>query len=232
MRPLVLVLTDGSGAVNQARISSTSRILKMVSASPTLVFGAFTDREIYSAILHRSEALLIQLLEQIASTLQDHHIEFVAGDSLEGYNPTHDLCRYLINAAVVLAKRRTGRPIQNFDFLLVGGPDRCPAQLAASAVRFTLEDAALERKLQAAEQYSELKSEVEAALKSVGKDGFRYECLRPVQEAGVFDPPEVPPFYEVHGEKRVQEGVYTDVIRYREHLRPLAELLWRYSLAA
>src|SRR5438093_1859623 len=162
-RPLVLVLTDGSGSVNQARIASTSRIVKMVSASPALVFGVFTDREIYSAILHRSESLLIQLLEQIASTLEHHNIGFVAGDALEGYNPTHDLCRYLINAAIACVARRTGRVIQNFDFLLAGTPDQCSPQLAGSAVRFALDDAALERKLQAAEQYSELKNEVEAA---------------------------------------------------------------------
>lgn len=231
-RPVVLVITDGSGSINQARISSTSRILKMLGASSGLVYGVFTDREIYSHILNRSESILIQLLEQLATTLTEHNIDVVAGDALEGYNPSHDLCRYVINAAVFLLSKRTGRTVRNLDFLLVGRPDVCPPELLPSAVRLQIDDAALERKLQAAEHYAELKPEVEAALKSVGKDGFRYECLRPVQQPESFDPPEVPPFYERHGEKRVKEGTYKDVIRYREHLRPVAEMLWNYAARA
>jgi len=231
-RPLVLVLTDGSGSVNQARISSTTRILKMVGARPALVYGVFTDREIYSRILERSESMLVDMIEQVASTLVEQEIDTVAGDALEGYNPSHDLCRYLINAAVMLAGRRSGKFIENLDFPLVGPPDACPPHLLSSAVRLRLDDAALERKLHAAEEYAELKPEVEAALKSVGKDGFRYECLRPVEAPECFEPPESPPFYERHGEKRVKEGVYRDVIRYREHLQPVAELFWKHAIRA
>jgi hypothetical protein len=231
-RPLVLVLTDGSGSANQARISSTTRILKMVGARPGLIYGVFTDREIYSKVLQRSEAILVQMLDQLAVTLEEQEIDTVVGDALEGYNPSHDLCRYLINAAVALASRRTRKFIQNLEFPLVGPPAACPPHLAATALRLNLDDAALERKLHAAEEYAELKPEVEAALKSVGKDGFRTECLRHVEEAECFDPPEIPPFYERHGEKRVNEGVYTDVIRYREHLKPVAERFWNHAAHA
>jgi hypothetical protein len=231
-RPLVLVLTDGSGSVNQARIASTTRILKMVGARPSLVYGVFTDREIYSTILNRSEGILLQMLEQLAATLVDQEIDTVAGDALEGYNPSHDLCRYLINAAIVLASRRTRKFIQNLEFPLVGPPDACPPHLAATAMRLRLDDTALDRKLHAAEEYNELKPEVEAALKSAGKEGFRHECLRHVDYAECFDPPEIPPFYERHGERRVKEGIYTDVIRYHEHLKPVAELFWNHAAHA
>ena len=118
-RPLVLVLTDGSGSVNQARIGSTTRILKMVGARPALVYGVFTDREIYSRILERSESILVEMIEQVALTLVEQGIDTVTGDALEGYNPSHDLCRYLINGAVLLAGRRSGRLIENLDFPLV-----------------------------------------------------------------------------------------------------------------
>jgi hypothetical protein len=33
------------------------------------------------------------------------------------------------------------------------------------------------------------------------------------------------PYYEEYGEKRVAEGKYGEVIRYREHVLPLAEAL-------
>ena len=204
----------------------------MVGARPALVYGVFTDREIYSRILERSESILVEMIEQVALTLVEQGIDTVTGDALEGYNPSHDLCRYLINGAVLLAGRRSGRLIENLDFPLVGRPDVCPAHLLPSAVRLSLDDAALDRKLHAAEEYAELKPEVEAALKSVGKDGFRYECLRPVEVPDSFDPPEIPPFYERHGEKRVKEGVYQGVIRYHEHLRPLAEFFWKHATRA
>ncbi len=226
-RPLLLVLTDGSGSVNHARIGSTTRILKAVGGRPSLVYGVFTDRELYSLILERGQATLLQMLEQLAATLAQQEITTVAGDALEGYNPSHDLCRYLINAGVALAERRTGKVIRNLDFPLIGRPDACPDRLMKGSVRLRLDDAALDRKLHAATEYEELKGEVEATLNSVGKEAFRHECLCPVEHG--FDPPEIPPFYERFGEKRVAEGTYKDVIRYREHLQPIAELLWKHA---
>ena len=229
-RPLLCVLTDGSGSANQARIASTSRILKAVGACPSLVYGVFTDREIYSLIIQRREDVLLQLLDQLAATLAEREVNTVAGDALEGYNPSHDLCRYLINAAVALTERRTGKAIRSLDFPLIGHPDACPPHLADQAVRVRLDDAALERKLHAAMEYEELRGEVEATLASAGKDAFRNECLRPAEHR--FDPPEIPPFYERFGEKRVAEGTYKEVIRYHEHLRPIAELLWKHAKLA
>src|SRR5688572_26672850 len=79
----------------------------------------------------------------------------------------------------------------------------------------TLDDDALERKLAAARDYPELNGEVEAALRLLGRDIFRSECLRPAaNNAALEDLVEIPPFYERHGENRVREGIYGHVIRY------------------
>jgi hypothetical protein len=37
--------------------------------------------------------------------------------------------------------------------------------------------------------------------------------------------PQRVPFYELHGEKRVAAGLYDEVIRYHEHIAPLADAL-------
>ena len=37
------------------------------------------------------------------------------------------------------------------------------------------------------------------------------------------------PFYEQHGEARVAAGVYDRVLRYRDHVVPVAEALWSHS---
>jgi hypothetical protein len=33
------------------------------------------------------------------------------------------------------------------------------------------------------------------------------------------------PFYEIHGKRRQQEGKYTDVIYYQDHIKPIKETL-------
>jgi hypothetical protein len=60
---------------------------------------------------------------------------------------------------------------------------------------------------------------------------FRVECLRPVDQESSDD--EVwlreRPFYEPHGEREVAAGHFERVIRYREHLRPLALALREHA---
>jgi hypothetical protein len=59
---------------------------------------------------------------------------------------------------------------------------------------------------------------------------IRVECLRPVElsATGRSDDGALP-FYEQHGERQVKAGLYTHVIRYREHIAPLAEELRRHA---
>ena len=85
----------------------------------------------------------------------------------------------------------------------------------------------LARKLQAARGYPELKSEVEGALRRFGTEPFRTECLWPVDlgDAYGFDP-ETIPYYESYGAQRVADGAYQHVVRFREHVKPLADALW------
>ena len=49
------------------------------------------------------------------------------------------------------------------------------------------------------------------------------ECLRPAATTSPtlrFE--QEPPDYERYGERRVKEGRYVDIIRYRDHVRPVA----------
>jgi hypothetical protein len=163
----------------------------------------------------------------IADFLMAEKIDYVVGDALEGYNTSHELCRFLIGAAVELAQRRTGRQIANYDILLTGRPDECPVELRPNAIHLCLDDAAVERKLAAAEDYPELKHEVEGALKQFGKALFSQEWLRPVSNLAGLNPVDGEmPFYEKHGEKQKAAGHYQYVIRQSEHMMPLAKVLW------
>jgi len=95
-----------------------------------------------------------------------------------------------------------------------------------------LDEAAVDRKLAAAKNYPELQMEVESALAKFGRNAFAVESLSPANVHEGLDGlnPE-PPYYEIFGEKRVSEGRYTHVIRYREHVVPVVrELRTRLGL--
>ena len=224
-RPEVFVLTDGSGSSGQSRLSSTAETLRRAGARPGSVFGRFTDRELYELSLEGRTAALLELARELAGAFVERGVEVVAADAFEGYNPSHDVCRLVADAAVALARRRTGRAIANYEFLLEGRPDTVSSN-GSGVLRWELEDGALDRKLAAARAYPEMAYEVERAFASHGAGAFRVECLRPVDpEADVAALIEEPPYYESYGEKQVAAGRYPRVLRFREHFLPLARAL-------
>ena len=57
-------------------------------------------------------------------------------------------------------------------------------------------------------------------------EAYRIECLRPVDNnSGTHWTTGQRPFYELYGEKLVAAGRYEKVIRYEEHMLPLAEAI-------
>lgn len=247
--PRVCVLTDGSGRTQRSRLDSTTRVLGAVGTTPGSVYGAMSDAELYAAVLDYDHARFTRVLEEIASTLFHEGIGCVVGDAEEGYNPAHDICRLIINAAVRLVNRTSRRQLANYDFTLVAPPGYCPESLRADSIRLDLDEAAYARKFAAARNYPELQAEVEAALSGAGSVGlrehpdlarragtafggacaadFRVEWLRPVdargESAAHFNGKT--PFYEQYGERQVAAGHYQRVLRYREHVLPLAAAL-------
>lgn len=226
VRPTVFVLTDGSGRSGHSRLVSTTKILDQAGASKGSFYGRLTDGEAYKAILNRDSDLFIELGRELARFLIDETVSYVVGDALEGYNPTHDLCRLVIGAAVDTANRSANNRIENFDFSLTGAPDKSDGN---NDIRIELDDDAFARKMAAARSYSELESEVNDAINSNSERAFRVECLRPVRNMEIGFGSVDKPYYEKYGEQQVAAGHYRQIIRYREHVLPLAEAL-RLSL--
>lgn len=228
-RPRVFVLTDGSGRSGQSRLGLTTHVLARVGAEPSSIYGRLTDLALYAAILNHNFDLFIGLAEELAEALVREQVDYVVGDAAEGYSPAHDVCRLIIGAAVEMANRVADHHIANFDFLLVGRPDTCPKELRPQAIQLELDDNAVTRKLGAARGFPYLVAEVDDELREMGAEAFRVECLRLVDNrAGYGGLTEEPPFYEQYGEQQVAAGHYDRVIRYREHVVPLAEVLWRH----
>ena len=69
-----------------------------------------------------------------------------------------------------------------------------------------------------------LKEQMRGMIDGVPIDAFRVECLRPVSnQSGTDWPTNYIPFYELYGEKLVEAGHYQRVIRFREHILPVAQ---------
>jgi hypothetical protein len=228
-RPCVFVLTDGSGHSGRSRLGRTTALLKRVSAKPGSIYGRFTDREIYSAILSHNHRLFIDVAEELARAMVAGEFEYVAGDRAEGYNPVHDVCRCVIDAAVDLANRKCGASISNYDFALARIDRSSPAHTPDSELSLELTDEELSQKLDAARSYDELSADIDEMLRVGGMDGIRTETLRPVPRVPLNEGVNLePPFYETYGEMQVAAGHYKTVLRYREHLMPLANALRQY----
>ncbi|HEV8269073.1 MAG TPA: hypothetical protein VGR00_12600 [Thermoanaerobaculia bacterium] len=216
VRPLVFVLTDGSGRSGRSRLAYTSRLLSDLGAPVSPVFGRFTDLELYRAMLDGRVDVFLRLAEEIAERLVSEGIEVVVTDDAEGYNPAHDVCRFLADAAASLAASPGHGALSSYAFAVVGPP--------AGDVTLTLDDTALRRKLDAARRYEPLAGEVAAELEKKGVASFRVERFRKSRGPEAESSREVP-FYESYGERQVAAGFYERVLRHDEHVLPIRQAL-------
>lgn len=223
--PLVLVLTDGSGHTDRSRLASTTAVLSQAGATPGSLYGQVSDRELYQAVLGGNANLFLSLTDEIAKILDEQGIEYVVGDAVEGVNPGHDMCRLVLNAALLRIEQTTGRRVRNFEFP-VEGPPFDHSDNKSDGIQLVLDDGAYRRKLTAAKNYTELAVDLARIVSAHGEHIFRIEYLRPVHyglEIGqLFEHPAI---YERYGEKQVAAGLYQEVIRFREHIAPLAKRL-------
>lgn len=221
-RPRVFVFTDGSSRSGQSRLHRTTSILNKLGSRPGSIYGRLTDAEIYAAILNRDTTLFCKMADELASELISHKIEYVVGDAFEGYNPAHDVCRMVTNAAIRIASFASPG-IENFEVLLVNNGFN-PTFPSANTFRIELDEDMLAQKLADVNAYSELAVDADRILKDEGVDTLRTEYLRrAVNDAN--DSFKEPPYYETFGEARVAAGYYKQVIRYRDHVVHIAAAL-------
>ena len=220
-RPRVYVLTDGSGLDGASRLPATSRLLDRLGSTRGRVFGLFSDAQIYRAILDQEIGIFQSIVDELAQSLIEHGIDFIAADAAEGFNPTHDICRQLSNAAVSKARMLTGRAIGNYEFCLTEWDLKGTENHDDRCWHLRLEDRLLRLKLNSAKEYAELKDEVEQAIALKGEEYFRVECLRKASQSFPVYQQGSRPYYEELGEQRVATGKYRSAIRYQSHMLPI-----------
>ena len=226
--PLYCCLSDGSGGRGQSRMASTTALLETVHASAGPIYGRYLDKEVYRLLLDGRSDVFVGMVEELAEALVDADVDCVVGDAIEGFNPAHDVCRFLVDGAVASIRRRTGRVIANYEFALDRGPVEGLESFEGEAVWLGLDEPAAQRKLAAALEYPELRDEVRLALQRFGPRALIVECLRPAATRLVLERFENElPSYEASGTLRVSQGVYRDVVRYRPHVLPVLAAIER-----
>lgn len=240
-RPRVMILTDGSGRNGASRIHSSERIIGVANAERGSIWGICSDRELYDRILDGEITFFTALAQRVADEIVATKPSYVAGDAREGINPTHDLCRAVIDTAVRISARQ-GAIVANYAFTLFAPHGNAPRH---GTICKNLTDDELALKVSTARAYPELVAEAEATLSGtrvnlferdpdlaakidaatagMNEHALAIECLAPA-DALPYENDEKP-FYEIYGERHVAAGVYQRAIRYREHIAPIEQAL-------
>lgn len=190
-KPTLFVLTDGGGSSGDSRLHHSRLVAESVGAPVGPLFGSFTDREAYDAILARNPAPFLDWTKRLAEALQLLDPAFIVVDSWQMYNVAHDLVHVMTRVAANHAGRRRGRDIRVIEF------DPAPATLAgraaprvSEAFRVGLDDAALARKLTAARQFVSLRRELDAVVALEGLEAQRTEVYREASDFSVLTVPD------------------------------------------
>lgn len=223
-KPLVLVLTDGSGHLSAGRLDRTAEVVARAGAHPSAnFFGKMSDRDVYGAILAGEAEMFSGLADEIATVLAGEEIDYVAADAVEGFNPGHDVCRLIVNAALARLRDRGGRDLPNLEFPLEAA---ALERRTRGGIELDLDAGAFDRKLSAVDNYPELTQEADRLRAAHGTASFGIERLTPVDYfLDISDCCEQPPAYERWGEERVKSGYYQTVLRFKEHVEPIARRL-------
>ena len=214
------VLTDGSGSRQEPRTESTRRLLAAAGARPGPVFGRMPDAQLYRALLRGDDGPFAELFEEIADSAAREGVRVLAADAAEGFNPAHHVRgSWRTRSSGVrpaLASRSRTSPLPSTPH---------PARAregggAAGARRRGLRTEALRgpgvRGVRARS----------TARSPTGEEAFRVETLHRAEAGFDLEAIHGPvPLYERFGERRVADGVYPEVVRFRAHLQPLAARL-------
>lgn len=211
-RPLVFILTDGSGGAESDRLEYSRRLINRCEAKTGGVFGLAPDKAWYRSILTQDHALLDEAIGDIGDECRRAGVTAIVCDAVELFNPVHDLANVAGHAVAEALQLNAPSsvwtyPIEKFENV-------------NEARRFQVDEMASDRKLAAVEAYQPLANERARYDDQVRQ---RYELIFP--DSPAFGWPETlteEPYYESFGRRRLGENRYHELITYAEHVRPLA----------
>lgn len=221
-KPAVVFLTDGSGNNNQPRIHQSVNLIKSLNLNAYSPFKPYSDRQIYDLILSNSIDSFLRIKLTLKEFILKNEFQMIVGDALEGFNPSHDLCRYLINSIVVELKNE-GFEIKNYDFFQDDVRKNQVSEKKDEDIVLELNKNELQKKMDACMNYPEIKSEVDKFVAHFGKEFFALEFFRKVKDPKMITSWDTEfPYYEEFGKRRIAEGAYEQLISFENHIKKIA----------
>ncbi|MDX2028144.1 MAG: hypothetical protein SFW62_05865 [Alphaproteobacteria bacterium] len=234
LKPQIIFLTDGGG---EERVNQTRRGLASYTDPSQLHFLNHREQALYDALLACDAEFYRGIAGQLREIFQPMDIEAVYVDSVEFYNPVHDITLPVVLSAldgrdaalyeVPLIYQETGKG-ESFAMQCA------PAALDDECMQIDLTEGELARKAETLRNgpygilTSQMGSMIEEALASHGKrERFlkgRRVLPRPVAGQALR--------YEERGQKLKDRGEIGEVITYNCHYAPIFETLCGYRAAA
>lgn len=205
-------------------------------------------RQVYEEILLKRVAFFAHYTGTMAEGLVRKKIDYIVTEAVEGNDPIQDLCAIMTEVAVKLVEEKTGKKIDIYQFNLTRPIN---TDISDKSIHLQLSPEAIiyKSKLLAYYQgsiFEDFKAnvsvdmnhinkmkempkgdaEVAALLQTMDIPFFKEEYLNPYSYVDFEDKPT----YEVNAENIITEGIPTSVISYKEHIKPLKEMLEKVAL--
>jgi hypothetical protein len=218
-RPHLLFLTDGGG---QARVDESRRALASIGLANRAKFLGWREQTLYNALLATDVAVLLQLVEQVRKELIAIAPRQVLCESIELYNPLHDITLPIVRAAA-----RDMRDLEIIEFPLIAQEpsmeERYRVQrfpLHRTPIAISLHAAELERKLRARDhEYQSLRRTTGSVL-DVSPQHAATEVFASATEALPTPGRDHVLRYEWRGRLLRERGEIERVITFADHFVP------------
>lgn len=221
MRPHILFLTDGGA---EARSAESRAALARFGLAEHAQFLGVPEGVLYQALVDGDNSILSEIAAAVRCEVERVGARQVFCESVEFYNPLHDLTLPLVRAAT-----RGMKGIEVLEFPLIAeraeAPgtyrvQRPPANRSADVLSFRLTQREVRRKLRAArESYPSLRTQMGPVLDGVEVAHAALECFLPAAPLPAPGPEHVLR-YEARGHLLAQEGRVDRVITWRNHFLP------------
>ncbi|HEV8583189.1 MAG TPA: hypothetical protein VGX68_29325 [Thermoanaerobaculia bacterium] len=225
LRPRLLFLTDGGG---EERVSESRAALASLGLLDRARFLGWSEESLYRALLERNATVFAQVVAQVRSEIEAWAPRQILCESIELYNPLHDVTLPIVRAA---ARGLDGIEILEFP-LIAQEPgqheryrvQRLPEARAGATLRLTA--AELAAKLRARDhQYGCLRRQLGDVLTALDRDQVGLEVFAPALE-------ELPTpgrhhvlRYEWRARLLRDRGEINQIITYRDHFLPMVAAL-------
>jgi len=224
LRPRLVYLTDGGPP---SRVAATKAGLQRVGLLDGAVFLNRTEASLYQALVDRNVPFWRALAEEVAPIIVETRPDGVAADAIEYYNPVHDLCLPVVQAAL----RISGSAAPLYEVPLIrqrneDGGFSLQSALVEDGEQILLTDAEWDMKWSTwTEVHGGQLYSLGDLINRQGRPGLEREAIHrarsPMRQPG----PTECLRYEVRGKLLAERGEVAEVITHDGHVQPVIRAL-------